>query len=122
MENTLILDTLNKLMGYHIRTREFHWEAVPNHGLHTQIEDFDSDLYEFIDEIAEDAQCMFGKIAPGEITPELPESANFKDMLRDVRVLLATLKDQMQEKCWTGIVNCIDDFWHVVNKNIYLLG
>ena len=122
MSNTLMIDTLNKLFGFHIRTRELHWFVVPDHGLHKQIEDFDSDLYEFIDEIAEDAQCMFGKINPGEITPELPGSTDFHSMLRDLRVLLATLKDDLQDKCWTGIVNCIDDFWHTVNKNLYLIG
>lgn len=115
-------DTLGKLLGYHIRVRELHWFVIPNHGLHKQLDDFDSDILEFIDEIAEDAQCMFGKVQPGEITPILPEETEFGPLLRGIRTLLANLKDQMIDKCWTGIVNCIDDFWHTVNKNIYLNG
>ncbi len=122
MNNALMTDTLGKLLGYHIRVRELHWFVIPNHGLHKQLDDFDSDILEFIDEIAEDAQCMFGKVSPGEITPVLPEEVEFGPLLRGIRTLLANLKDQMTDKCWTGIVNCIDDFWHTVNKNIYLNG
>lgn len=122
MNNALMIDTLGKLLGYHIRVRELHWFVIPNYGLHKQLDDFDSDILEFIDEIAEDAQCMFGKVQPGEITPILPEETEFGPLLRGIRTLLANLKDQMTDKCWTGIVNCIDDFWHTVNKNIYLNG
>lgn len=122
MNNALMVNTLSRLFGYHIRVRELHWTVVPDHGLHKQLDDFDSDILEFIDEIAEDAQCMFGKVVPGEITPILPEETDFNSLLRGIRTLLASLKDQMTDKCWTGIVNCIDDFWHTLNKNLYLLG
>ena len=122
MNNALMVDTLGKFLGYHIRVRELHWFVVPDHGLHKQLDDFDSDILEFVDEIAEDAQCMFGKISPGEITPILPEETEFGPLLRGMRAFMANLKDQMTDKCWTGIINCIDEFWHIVNKNIYLLG
>ena len=122
MNNSLMVDTLGKLLGYHIRVRELHWFVIPDMNLHKQLEDFDSDLYKFIDEITEDTQCMFGKITPGEITPILPEETDFRAVLRGIRVLLASLKDQMTDKCWTGVISNIDGFWHIVNKNLYLLG
>lgn len=122
MNNALMVDTLGKLLGYHTRIKELHWTVVPNLGLHKQIDEFDSDLLEFTDEIAEDAQCMFGLVVPGEINPILPEETDFGSLLRGIRILLAGLKDQMTDKCWTGIVNCIDEFWHIVNKNLYLNG
>lgn len=122
MNNKLMIDSLNKLMGFHIRVRELHWAVIPNHGLHKIIDDFDSDLLEFIDEIAEDAQSMFGRVNPGELTPQLPGETEFGPLLRSIRVLLAVLKDEMKDKCWTGVINCVDEFWHTVNKNLYLNG
>lgn len=69
----------------------------------------------------EDAQSIFGVIQPGMIQPVLPEETEIEDVLRGIRGMLAEMKDNLQEKLYTGIINTVDDFWATVNKNIYLV-
>ena len=69
----------------------------------------------------EDAQAIFGRIEVGMIQPVLPKSTSFKDLLIEIRADLVKTKDTLTEKMYTGIINVIDDFFHTVNKNIYLI-
>lgn len=121
MNNEFLLQTENKLQGYHTRLKELHFSAT-SHALHTVLDDYDGALLKFEDEIMEDAQSMFGVITPGEINPILPQETDPVSLLRSIRALLAEMKDTLAERCYTGILNVVDDFWHTTNKTLYLLG
>ena len=120
MTNEYLLSIEGRLHGYHTRLKELHFSA-PNMSLHKVIDDFDSELQEFDDTIMEDAQSIFGFIEPGTIEPVLPEETEIEELLRSIRAMLADMKDTLQEKLYTGIINTVDDFWSEVNKTIYLV-
>lgn len=120
MTNEYLLSIEGRLHGYHTRLKELHYSA-PNYSLHKIIDDFDSSFQEFDDTIMEDAQSIFGFIEPGTIQPVLPEELEIEELLRSIRAMLAEMKDQLQEKLYTGILNTIDDFWSELNKTIYLV-
>ena len=120
MTNEYLLSIEGRLHGYHTRLKELHFSA-PNMSLHKVIDDFDSELQEFDDTIMEDAQSIFGFIEPGMIEPVLPEETEIEELLRSIRAMLAEMKDTLQEKLYTGIINTVDDFWSEVNKTIYLV-
>ena len=121
MKNEFIMTLENKLHGYHTRLKELHFNA-PSMAEHKLIDEFDEDLLEFDDEVMEDAQAIFGRIKVGMIQPQLPKATNFNDLLNELRADLVKTKDMLTEKMYTGIINVVDDFFHTVNKNIYLLG
>lgn len=120
MKNDYILNLEGKLHGYHTRLKELHFSAK-SYSLHKIIDDFDSALLEFDDEIMEDAQSLFGIIEVGEIKPVLPEETEIEELLQAIRGTLADAKTKLKGNLYTGIHNEIDDFWHTVNKTIYLV-
>jgi hypothetical protein len=69
----------------------------------------------------EDAISIFGEIEPGELSPKLPKELEIEELLCAIRADLADAKDELTEKLYTGIINEIDEFWHTVNKTIYLV-
>lgn len=121
MKNEYLLNLENKFHGIHTRLKELHFSA-PSKNIHEMIDEFDSKFQAFDDEIMEDAQSIFGFIGVGEINPQLPEATDFESLLLDMRGLLVGLKKEAGDQLmWTGIINEVDDFFHVVNKTIYLL-
>lgn len=120
MKNEYLLTIEGRLHGYHTRLKELHYSA-PSYSLHKIIDEFDSELQEFDDTIMEDAQSVFGFIEPGMINPVLPEETEIEAVLRSIRAMLAEMKDTLQEKLYTGIMNTVDDFWSTLNKTIYLV-
>lgn len=120
MNNEYLLSIEARLHGYHTRLKELHFSA-PSLSLHKIIDDFDEELQEFDDTIMEDAQSIFGIIQPGMIQPVLPEEMDIDSLLRGIRGMLAEMKDNLQEKLYTGIINTVDEFWSTINKTIYLV-
>lgn len=120
MKNEYLLSIENRLHGYHTRLKELHFSA-PSYSLHKIIDEFDEKLQEFDDTIMEDAQSIFGVIQPGMIQPVLPEETEIESLLRCIRGMLAEMKDNLQEKLYTGILNTVDEFWATINKTIYLV-
>lgn len=120
MKNEYLLTVEGRLHGYHTRLKELHYSA-PSYSLHKIIDEFDEELLNFDDKIMEDAQSVFGVIEPGMITPTLPEETDIESVLRSIRALLAEMKDSLQEKLYTGIINSVDEFWSILNKTIYLV-
>ena len=119
MKNDFILSLENRLHGYHTRLKELHFSASTLEE-HKLIDEFDEELLEFDDNVMEDAQAIFGRIRVGMIQPILPKSTTFGDLLNEIRADLVKTKDTLTEKMYTGIINVVDDFFHTVNKNIYL--
>jgi hypothetical protein len=120
MKNDYILGLEGKIHGYHTRLKELHFSA-PTYSLHKIIDDFDEELLKFDDEIMEDAQVLFETIQPGEIKPVLPEETEIEALLQAIRGTLADMKTKLKGNLYTGILNVVDDFWHTVNKTIYLV-
>ena len=120
MKNDFIRNLENRFHGYHTRLKELHFSALTM-AEHKLIDEFDEEFLEFDDEVMEDAQAIFGRIEVGMIQPVLPKSTSFKDLLIEIRADLVKTKDTLTEKMYTGIINVIDDFFHTVNKNIYLI-
>ena len=120
MKNDYLLEVENRLQGLHTRLAELHFSTSPI-SIHKLIDEFSGNLREFEDEIMEDAQSIHGLIEPGELEPILPESMDFIDLLGEVRGMLAGMKDELSGKMYTGIINCVDEFWHTTNKTIYLV-
>lgn len=120
MKNEYLVSIENRLHGYHTRLKELHFSA-PNYSLHKIIDEFDESLLKFDDTIMEDAQSVFGFIEPGTLSPVLPEETEIESLLRGLRAMLAEMKDKLQEKLYTGIINSVDEFWSTLNKTIYLV-
>ncbi len=121
MTNKLVLDFENRIHGFHTRLKELHFSA-PSISIHKIIDDFDSELLEFDDEVMEDSQSIFGFIEPGQIQPVLPESLEIEELLVEIRGALADFLDKMGDSAtWTGVRNEVEDFWHTLNKTIYLI-
>lgn len=120
MKSEYLLSIEARLHGYHTRLKELHYSA-PSYSIHKIIDEFDQDLQEFDDTIMEDAQSIFGVIQPGDIQPILPEEMDIENLLRGIRGMLAEMKDNLQEKLYTGIINSVDEFWHKINKTLYLV-
>lgn len=121
MKNEKVLEFENFLHGCHTRLKELHFSAQTI-SFHRIIEDFDNSLSDFDDNIMEDSQSIFGFIEPGEINPTLPEAKDIENLLIEIRNRLAEFEDYMDNATmWTGVKNCCDDFWHTINKTIYLI-
>lgn len=112
-----------KLTGYHIRLKELHYSA-PCMNIHKLTDEFNEELLEFEDAIAENLQPLpnFGVIRVGEIRPEIPEAREFKDLLLSVRGVLADFKKQATEVMFSGANSIVDEFFATINKYIYLVG
>lgn len=117
--NSTIMTYINKLEGYRIRTRECHWDA-PNMSLHKLCDDIMSDLEDYEDEIAEDAQGLYGQIKIGMLVPILPEATDLQSMLVALRKDTAFLLKVLKEIKFTGIVNILEEMVHKINQWIYL--
>lgn len=120
MTNPYVLSIENKLHGYFTRIKELHFSA-PNYSLHKIIDDFSEEFLEFDDNLMEDLQSLYGFIEAGSLSPVLPKSLEMEALLCEIRADLADMKDKFQDKLYSGVNNLIDDFWHTVNKTIYLV-
>ena len=112
----------NKLIGYHVRLKELHFSA-PSIDVHKLIDEFDSALLTFEDEVMENLQPLpnFGFIGVGELNPKLPKEMNFEDLLVSIRGTLADFKNQTEEVMYSGVNSIVDTFFAEVNKYIYLM-
>lgn len=120
MKNDYILSLEGKFHGYHTRLKELHFSAA-SYDIHKIIDEFDGDFLEFDDNFMEDAQSLFGTIEVGQIKPVLPEELEIEELLQAIRGTLADAKSKLKGNLYTGIHNLIDDFWHTINKTIYLV-
>lgn len=114
------LEFENRLNGYRTRVKELHFSAK-KHSIHVILDDFTNDLTEFEDEFMEDAQALHGQFTPGEIMPVLPKSLDSVSLLKEIRADLANMREFITSPMYAGLMSVLDDFFHTVNKTIYLL-
>ena len=113
----------SKILGIHARLKELHYSA-PNMDIHKLTDEFIGELLEFEDKVMENLQPMpgIGFVSVGDLHPEVPEEANFMDVLTSVRGMVADLKKQAGDAVmYSGIVSIVDDFFATINKYIYLV-
>lgn len=121
MKNLNVIELENKLHGYHTRLKELHFNA-PSISLHKIIDEFDSDLQEFDDNIMEDAQSIFGFIEPGELSPILPEAIEIEALLVEIKTtLIEFYQDFGDAVMWIGVKSEFENFIHGLCKTIYLV-
>lgn len=115
-----ILDFENRLNGYRTRVKELHFSAR-KHSVHVILDDFSSSLADYEDDVMEDCQAIHGQFTPGEIIPVLPKSLDSMSLLKEIRADLANMRELFSQPMYAGCLSVTDDFFHTVNKTIYLL-
>lgn len=116
-----ILNFENRIQGYKTRVKELHF-AAKKRSLHVIMDDFNKWLEDFEDNVMEDAQAIHGQYRPGELSPVLPKGMTEDDLLREIRADLLNMKDFFEKQpMYTGCLNELEDFFHLVNKTIYLV-
>ena len=119
MENEYLISIENRIHGFLTRLKELHFSSpIPVHNL---IDSYSEDLRKFEDSIMEDAQSIFGLIKVGQISPVIPEAQTFIELLGNIRGMLSEMKDKLTEKMYSGIISCVDEFWHKTNTALYLM-
>lgn len=117
----LILDFIQKIEGYRVRLREFHWSAEKM-AAHKLTDDLMNTLVSVEDDIAEDLQGFLGiRIKPGTIVPILTDAADLRSLIQIILKETLTLRaciDDIPEL--SGIVSLLDDLIHSMNKSLYL--
>lgn len=114
-----ILNVINSLEGMSVRIDELHWSSNTM-SLHKLCDEVGESISDFQDNIAEDAQAIYGQIQVGELNPVLPKAATLVDLLIEVRTMILNMKSTLTESMYTGIINECDDMFHKVNQFIYL--
>lgn len=114
-----ILDVINKCEGFVTRGHELHYGAV-NMSTHKLCDDVNKAISDFQDNVAEDAQAIYGQIKVGELSPVLPKATTLVDLLIEIRAMILNMKSTLTENMYTGIINECDDMFHKVNQFIYL--
>lgn len=114
-----ILTVINQCEGFLTRTKEIHFSAY-NMSLHKLCDEVKEVIGDFEDNVAEDAQAIYGQIQVGELNPVLPKSTTLVDLLIEVRAMILNMKSTLTENMYTGIINECDDMFHKVNQFIYL--
>lgn len=113
------MSLINKIEGYRIRAREIHW-STKQHSMHVLCDTIIEELEKYEDEIAEDAQGMFGRIEIGQLKPEIPEETDMIPMLRNIRSTCISVKNELKDERFDGIKNLLDDIIHYSNQWTYL--
>lgn len=118
---TEILEFENRIQGYKTRVKELHF-AAKKRSLHVIMDDFSKWLGDFEDSVMEDAQAIHGQYKVGELNPVLPKGMTEDDILREIRADLVNMKEFFESQpMYTGCLNELEDFFHLVNKAIYLV-
>lgn len=119
MKNDTIMTFLNAIEGFRLRTREIHW-STRRRSIHVLCDDIMSELNDKLDEIAEDAQGMFGRIEVGQFVPSVPDASEPIPMLRALRDTCIKFKATCEDPRFAGIASLVDDLIHDANKWTYL--
>jgi hypothetical protein len=120
--NENVINFLSFLESAKTRCKEIHWNAAYTMSYHELADDVLDGISDYQDSIAEEAQALYGNIKIGELNPVKlsMEIDTLTMLLSAIRAELAKMKDVWTEKMFTGLVNETDDYWHLVNKQIYL--
>lgn len=113
------MSLINKLEGYRIRAREIHW-STNKHSIHVLCDKIMEELEKHEDEIAEDAQGIFGRIEIGQLTPDIPKETDIIPMLRGLRSTCINTKGELNDERFDGIKSLLDDIIHYSNQWVYL--
>jgi hypothetical protein len=113
-----LLDFICRLEGYKTNVKNLHW-AASNLTVHMELDDILDELSDFEDNVAEDAQAIYGQITVGDVYGISSVLDNPVDLLIAIRADLANMKDLLTDKMYVGIINEVEDYWHKVNIRIY---
>ena len=114
-------DFLSTLEGYHQMLKMLHWSAT-SHAQHVLIDDIDSDVLKYEDDIAE---CVMGildtRFGVGDLKTLIPEAKALDGVLKEMKKDLIEFKSKVGDSAdVAGLVNILDDFMQSINKWNYL--
>jgi len=119
MNKELLIKTINQIEGYGTRLKELHWSSS-SRSLHVIIDDFQDKLGEFEDAFVENSIALLGFVYPGDLSPVLPTPTEYEELLENIRGMVISIKRELDDLAWGGLVNILDDFHTEVNRAIYL--
>jgi len=108
-----------ELHGYLIRVKEIHWNTDSN-SEHLQCDDFHGELLELEDEFAEGCMGLDGnKFEIGKLLPLVPNSKDFKQILKEFEQDVIKMKKQTSDEKYGGLNSVLDDMLQLANKYKY---
>lgn len=114
-----VLNYINRLEGMKTLITNIHFSAH-NMSEHKLCDDIMDGVSDFQDNIAEDAQAIYGQLEIGDLMGIRSESTSLVGLLIELRSMIIDMKSTLTENMYTGIINECDDMFHKVNTYIYL--
>jgi len=114
------VDFLSALEGYHQALKLVHWSTTCK-AEHLLTDDIDGDVLSFEDSVAENVMGILGERITEGLKSLLPENKELKGILDEMKDDVLEFKGDFEDdKEYTGLVNCCDDFLQNINKWKYL--
>lgn len=110
-----------KIMAFADKFKQLHWASV-SMDYHKTIDDFEEELEEFKDAIAENIQSVIGQFNGDEITKlELPIQSDPLCLINELKICVVNWfelhKDDME---YEGCRNILSGFLETIHRYIYL--
>ena len=110
-----------KLLGFYTKFKNLHWGAK-NNSIHVHLDEFSSELNDYIDAISENIQSIIGQFDNSEINEVTIPTGNdpiqvINDLKDEVENWFEVHKDDME---YEGCRNETSGFLEIIHKYIYL--
>ena len=116
-----ILSYINKIQSYKTAIKNLHWDSKKM-SEHKLWDDFDEEIDEYQDKIAEIAQGIYGHIKLNELKPRRYNIVNSKktlnDILKDTKLFYSTIKRNNE---LIGLKSHVENFIATLNNYTYLM-
>lgn len=116
-----ILSYINKIQAYKTSIKNLHWDSKKM-SEHKLWDDFDEEIDEYQDKIAEIAQGIYGHIKLNELKPRRYNIVNSKktlnDILKDTKLFYSTIKRNNE---LIGLKSHVENFIATLNNYTYLM-
>lgn len=116
-----ILSYINKIQAYKTAIKNLHWDSKKM-SEHKLWDDFDDEIDEYQDKIAEIAQGIYGHIKLNELKPRRYNIVNSKktlnDILKDTKLFYSTIKRNNE---LIGLKSHVENFIATLNNYTYLM-
>lgn len=116
-----ILSYINKIQAYKTAIKNLHWDSKKM-SEHKLWDDFDEEIDEYQDKIAEIAQGIYGHIKLNELKPRRYNIVNSKktlnDILKDTKLFYSTIKRNNE---LIGLKSHVENFIATLNNYTYLM-
>lgn len=115
-----ILSIINKIEGYKVSIKNFHWSSE-NMSEHKLCDDIADSISSNEDELSEVAQGLYGQIKKNEVKPISYKMVNTKKMLQDLLKDIESFYKTIQGEKEIGLRSVVENFISEINKFLYLI-